>query len=1062
MRKFWPFWCLIFVEMVLFSTSYKADSFLIGWDNLYPELNPLLNIQRSFFSVWQEYRGLSYMDGMSHAANLFHDIFRMMLSLIMPTHLVRWVTIFLTHIAGGIGMYILLNYYVLNRDQKNAPTRMFIALLGAFFYQYNLITVQQYFLPFELFLFHFAALPWSVYFALRYLDKGMKKDLIASGIVCFLTLPQAHVPTIFIVYAMALGIIFLTRLFGSASDRTITLKRIVILSGIIFAINAYWGISFTYATIQNSHVIANSKNNQMGTDDIFYRNLKWGTLDNVLLMKGIVLDYWQQDITAGDAHTMMHPWTSHIRTPFFLIPAWIFVLLTATGYIFALKSRDKALYPLAVLFLFAFSMMANNTPIVGHISQLMREYVPLFHNIFRFVFTKFSFLYAFTFAIFLAYGIAASVAYIKTAVGRNMILALLGVLLISYTFPSFQNHFFYENLAVKMPKAYFQVFDFFKTKNLDQRVVILPIPSYWAWTQNNWNTIGSGFLWYGIPQPTIDRAFDPWSDKNENAYFELDQAIFAEDDAQLTAVFRKYDFHYVLFDRSIMHASAQKFDMDRYADTLEKTGRFKKVRTFDFIDIYEFVDETDDGSRLRIIKETPNVGPIYNYDNFDVAISTVDAYISDPSSDYDTYYPFRNLFAGKNTDDQEYSVTENGDSIEFSSVIPPSNVDRTIAFTLPLPEEFSVFGLKDQTEGGFMHVDIYLDEDLVLLTDDLREVSRFSLAIEKNKAKILRIAIKKSSNILYDSRVNQNLQNTLNDGCEVNGRGTADIHSVGNGVEFTSINSSNCIKINEPNMIQRLAYLVRVRTTNSPIKGLFFNIVNKETRKSDLETYFDHDGSEQTHSIITSPRNNYGLGYEFYFNNISFGEEKVVNRLDFVEIYQIPYYFLKNITVKNQDSFAEAATKSSSVLVEKLNPSLYHVSVPFATNKTRGGILYFSQSFDPGWVAYETDNTWFPFFGRSLTDHVLVNNWANAWRIEDPPKSADQTIQEPSTNNSEKAKDELRRRWNNRTFVIVFWPQYLQYLGFGILGATILYLIALTLPKPLSHKTKNRPPSNNT
>jgi hypothetical protein len=180
-RHYWPILFLVIAEAILFATNYKPGTFLIGWDNLYPELNSGLNIKRSFFAIWQEYRSLGYMDGMSHAANLFHDIFRWLLSLIMPLNLVRWTMIFLLHLTGGIGMYWLMQHYVFKKSHTvgteihsshhplyNTFTFQLLGLFAGLFYQYNLITIQQFFLPFELFLFHFAFLPWLVYLCLEY------------------------------------------------------------------------------------------------------------------------------------------------------------------------------------------------------------------------------------------------------------------------------------------------------------------------------------------------------------------------------------------------------------------------------------------------------------------------------------------------------------------------------------------------------------------------------------------------------------------------------------------------------------------------------------------------------------------------------------------------------------------------------------------------------------------------------------------------------------------------------------------------------------------------------
>ena len=60
---------LIITSFVAFK-NYTPNTFLTGWDNLHPEFNFKLNIERSLNAVWQEYQGVGLLGGMSHAADL--------------------------------------------------------------------------------------------------------------------------------------------------------------------------------------------------------------------------------------------------------------------------------------------------------------------------------------------------------------------------------------------------------------------------------------------------------------------------------------------------------------------------------------------------------------------------------------------------------------------------------------------------------------------------------------------------------------------------------------------------------------------------------------------------------------------------------------------------------------------------------------------------------------------------------------------------------------------------------------------------------------------------------
>ncbi|GIW63023.1 MAG: hypothetical protein KatS3mg090_0849 [Patescibacteria group bacterium] len=152
---------------ILFFINYKSETYLIGWDNLFPEFNFKENITRTLFSSWQHYRGLGALDNFSHAANLIHDLYRFFISLFFPISFVRWFFVFSLYFLGGLGQYLLLKKIIKNK---------FISILSALFYLLNFYIIQQFFLPFEPFVIHFSALPWLFLSLLNFLQKKEKKD----------------------------------------------------------------------------------------------------------------------------------------------------------------------------------------------------------------------------------------------------------------------------------------------------------------------------------------------------------------------------------------------------------------------------------------------------------------------------------------------------------------------------------------------------------------------------------------------------------------------------------------------------------------------------------------------------------------------------------------------------------------------------------------------------------------------------------------------------------------------------------------------------------------------
>ena len=82
-------------------------------------------------------------------------------------------------------------------------------------------------------------------------------------------------------------------------------------------------------------------------------------------------------------------------------------------------------------------------------------------------------------------------------------------------------------------------------------------------------------------------------------------------------------------------------------------------------------------------------------------------------------------------------------------------------------------------------------------------------------------------------------------------------------------------------------------------------------------------------------------------------------------------------------------------------------NLTYKVKTTGGDVVILNQSYDPGWVALAD--------GKILR-HVKVNNWANGWVLD----------------------DEI----NPENVKIIFWPQYLEFLGFILLaGAGLRILI---------------------
>ncbi len=1044
-RDFWPIFAIITLEFILFFTNYTPGTFLLGWDNLFPDKNIIVNLERSVFSIWQEYRGLGILDGMAHSANLIHTLWIGFLSLLFPVNTLRYITNILLHAIGGIGMYFLL-FGLLKRKNK------LLCFVGALFYLFNITTIQMFFTPLEVFSFHFAFLPWLIYFLYLYILFGGGKNLLKFILISLISIPQAFVPSVFIVYFIA----FVTVTLSLLKFKKERILRIFSAYLFVFILNAYWGLPYIYSALHASKTIVNSKINQMSTDNVVDRNKEFGNLNNVILMKGFSFNYvdYQKN---GENGYMLATWREQMEKPFIKAIGYLFFIFALSGLIYIIRIKKVIYYPYAFLFIFSFLMLGNDIPGLSLFSDVLQKNIPYFYNIFRFTFTKFSILYCFAFSILLTLGLSDNLSSFKNKNIHNFLAALLVVFIIIYAYPVFSGNFFYENLKVRVPDEYNQLITYFKSQNKNARVAFLPQYSYWGWTYYRWGLRGSGFLWYALPQATLDGAFYPWSRENENYFWELTQAIYSQDKNLFVSLLDKYQINWLLVDRNIISPSSPRaLYLEQVKALIDKSDKVVFEKEIGNIEIYRVLLNLTPKDFVFLVDDLPVVGPIYSGNNRDQGyldygnyVSAYKQWVTDDKLQTQTfnniiYYPFRSLFTGRKQDELEFKIEETtfrddfgeqeAEEFVFKAKIPKDLVGAKLVLPEINKEEISEYDLLDSSKSTISSPKIYLDGELIdySTSGEILLPYIYEGNLEMHIPKIWGY---------YSAKADPKTYNLQSQSCDPFNKGTMnrEIRYIENSpfVRFISIGSSNCLDVDLPRLTQKLGYLVSIESRNLEGKSLFFSVINKNSQRADLETYLPQkkmtdDIKQITKSyFILPPMEEFGQGYNLHVDNTSIGRGRTINDLGRITVNPIPYRFLTGLKIVKENPNLQPTTYNPQLIsVSHPNPSFYQVSIE--NNKTSqfdNTILILSQSFDKGWHAYEITNDWFidswymklliPFFQPEIKDHVLVNNWENGWRIGD---------------SRQRITDD-----KNKTIVIIYLPQYLEYLGFGLLMLIFIY-----------------------
>ena len=195
-------------------------------------------------------------------------------------------------------------------------------------------------------------------------------------------------------------------------------------------------------------------------------------------------------------------------------------------------------------------------------------------------------------------------------------------------------------------------------------------------------------------------------------------------------------------------------------------------------------------------------------------------------------------------------------------------------------------------------------------------------------------------------------------------------------------------------------YLFRIVGKNSLGRSLKAYLQNRVSGRMDLEELLPAGEFDEKYFIL--PKTFPGEGYVFNFETRSFGNVASENSLSGVEIIHFPYNWLSNLRLEGRDSQVVSGLNISSVA--KLGTAYYRIGY------TGQGLLTLGQGYEDGWLAMAN--------GKRLP-HVKVNSWANGWLLP-----------QQSTVNGQQS-----------TVIIIFWPQLLEFLGFGLLLVGLGFLL---------------------
>lgn len=1010
MKKWIPVAILVLLWGVICLKTYASGTYLLGWDNLAPELGFGINIPRALSTAWQEYQGVGLLGGMGHAADLTRQIILWAASFVVPTSVLRWGWTLLMLLIGSLGVYELGILFF---------SSGLVAIVGAIFYLLNPVTVQVFNVPFETFTSFYGFVPWMTWGALIYLREGKRVDLIKLLGILLLGMSAFVVQTLFVVFVIMLGIMSLDYMI-----RYRDINRVFKLWGVVVGANLFWLLPVLWFGITSSSVNVNAKMNLLATEEVELMNVAYGSLTETAKLNG----WWLQNTDVGEEGQMillMNNWTEWLGNKAVGTLGLVVFALTVIGLLAMFRKDQKRIlkWSWILLLLFILIMLARRVDIFLKIYDYISQSIPLFGQMFRASYSKWSI----PLILVMSVGVMSFIGMFNKRL--KIIGWLIGVVILGMTtytvLPAFKIGIVGERMKVNLPSEYLNLFNYFRIAEMS-RIAKLPANSIWGWNYNGWGYRGSGFLWYGIEQPILDRAFDVWSPYNEGFYNEFSTTLYGGASDRVQQVLAKYDVRYVLLDESVIAPGQDKEilrieETKRIAEELGWEQKFKEG----FLTVWETTPTALRSGGQAGLVSAPEAYTLAEGETVktreDVIFADNGSYVSGMGG---VRYPFANLMREevKNVEWGEEGVVTlrynlvgsdkdlqptRSDLGEQELIIPEWEIGEIVRVDYKNDGAIPAYFVNGEPGPRFLGKEVPKEGESHIFAkvsdgeewEEYRQEQKFEIKSDELEIEV------RGEPFVYDFAT-QGQGSTGN--CDVLKRGVA---TKTGSAYYADSRGAVCDYVVMELPFTRLPYLLRLRGENYEGRSIKFFLYNTGSKRNDIEYLLDKGKFDQTFSLLPWNWDGY---YTLNIETRSFGQ-RAENKIDPVVGMYVPLDKIAKAKIVNeQNSDLPVINNANVKYVKKTGTWLYGLGVEGE------GLIRLSQGYDEGWVAWEIGNSKSEI--RKLL-HVKVDGWANGWLV-----SNQETV------------DSGQSRESN-IVIIFYWPQLLQYLGFALLGATVLVLM---------------------
>lgn len=513
---------LLFLTVTTLTNLPAHNHWLMGWDNFSVGLDVPLNLDRTFFATWREYRGFGVPSD-SEVVDVFRQLPLFVLSWILPDWTLEWIYYFGMYWLGALGAFCLTATIV----KKIAPVPLqrnawqLAGLVGALAYATNLYTIDVFYFPITLYIVRHGMLPWILWSAYQVLTQPKPSPTLWLWFaICILfASPGALTATVFFVTALIIGLLLLC--LGDW-------RRKFQVGLLIMALQVFWLLPFANYYIQKSASIPKASTFVTINEMLLNQPFERFSFDRLLTFSADFTSGAPFKTTEGQA-IIVHPGLSYTpigqKPPLTYWSIWIPTVIGICILTFwQIKQRNWRNSWLLGLLIIGIVLLRKEYPPTGAIFDWLGEHISVLKIVLRFGGAKLNPL--FIVAISVLSGLAAAALWgwgqkIKHLIIRRTTvwgLSLCCALAVGWMgWYMASGSLYFQSLSVEIPTAYFQAAQKINTDPDYGRVLHLPYGIHSYWRSHSFGYYGSSFLAFLLDKPLQDKTFNP-GNLDHNAY----------------------------------------------------------------------------------------------------------------------------------------------------------------------------------------------------------------------------------------------------------------------------------------------------------------------------------------------------------------------------------------------------------------------------------------------------------------------------------------------------------------------------------------------------------------